>query len=143
MVYTAPKLSQQLSDRLRKINKEFRMALTAKIRKVGDVSIVDLNGRITLGENTASLREEMRSLLSQGTRKVVINMADVGYVDSAGLGELVGLYTAAANRGGSLKLLNLQGKMRDLMEITKLYTVFPVFEDEKVAVSSFDGSDKK
>jgi anti-sigma B factor antagonist len=122
--------------------KEFRMALTARVRKVGDVRIVDLNGKITLGENTGYLREEMRSLLSQGTKKIVLNMADVGYVDSAGLGELVGLYTTAANRGGSLKLLNLQGKMRNLMEATKLYTVFPVFEDEKAAVSSFEEENK-
>lgn len=119
------------------------MALTAKVRKVGDVCIVDLNGNITLGENTGYLREEIRSLLSQGTKKIVLNMADVGYVDSAGLGELVGLYTTAANRGGSLKLLNLQSKMRNLMEVTKLYTVFPVFEDEKASLSSFDESDNK
>ncbi len=117
------------------------MALTAKVRKVGEVSIVDLNGKITLGENTGYLREEIRSLLSKGTKEIVLNMADVGYVDSAGLGELVGLYTTVANRGGSLKLLSLQSKMRNLMEVTKLYTVFPVFEDEKAAVSSFDESD--
>ena len=113
------------------------MALTANVRTVGDVSIVDLHGKITLGENTGHLREEMRSLLSQGVKQIVLNLADVGYVDSAGLGELVGTYTTAANRGGSLKLLNLQGKMRDLMQITKLYTVFPVFEDEATAVASF------
>lgn len=119
------------------------MALTAKVRKVGDVCIVDLNGKITLGENTGYLREEMRSLLSQGTKKIVFNMAEVGYVDSAGLGELVGFYTTAANGGSSLKLLNLQGKMRNLMEVTKLYTIFPVFEDEKAAVSSFEEREKQ
>ena len=119
------------------------MALTASVRRVEDVCIVDLNGKITLGENTGYLREEMRSLLSEGTKKIVLNMADVGYVDSAGLGELVGLYTTAANRGGSLKLLNLQGKMRNLMEVTKLYTIFQVFEDEKAAVSSFDEREDK
>jgi anti-sigma B factor antagonist len=119
------------------------MALTATVRRVEDVAIVDLDGRITLGENTRYLREEVRYLLSQRTKNIVLNMADVGYVDSAGLGELVGLYTTAANRGGSLKLLNLQGKMRNLMEVTKLYTVFPVFEDEKAAVSSFEASEYK
>lgn len=113
------------------------MALSATVRKVGDVSVVDLNRKITLGENTGVLRDEVRSLLSQGAKKLVFNMADVGYVDSAGLGELVGAYTTAANQGGSLKLLNLQGKMRDLMQVTKLYTVFSVFEDEKTAVTSF------
>jgi anti-sigma B factor antagonist len=119
------------------------MALTAKVREVGGVSIVDLNGKITLGENTGYLREEVRSLLSQGAKNIVLNMADVGYVDSAGLGELVGIYTTAANLGSSLKLLNLQSKMRNLMEMTKLYTIFPVFEDEKAAVSSFEASKKQ
>ena len=115
------------------------MALTAKVRKVGDVAIVDLNGKITLGENTGILRDELRSLLSQGSKNVVLNMQDVGYVDSAGLGELVGAYTTATNQGGSVKLLHLQGKMRDLMQITKLHTIFPAFEDEKAAVASFGG----
>jgi anti-sigma B factor antagonist len=123
--------------------KELSMALTAMVRKVDGVSIVDLSGKITLGENTGYLREQVDSLLSQGTKDIILNMADVGYVDSAGLGELVGLYTTATNRGGSLKLLNLQGKARNLMEVTKLYTVFPVFEDEKAAVSSFEVSQYK
>lgn len=113
------------------------MALSAKVRKVGDVAIVDLNGKITLGENTGILRDELRSLLSQGSKNIVLNMADVGYVDSAGLGELVGAYTTATNQGGALKLLHLQGKMKDLMQITKLHTIFPAFEDEKAAVASF------
>ena len=117
--------------------------LLRRLEKLGKYSIGDLNGKITLGENTGYLREEIRSLLSKGTKEIVLNMAEVGYVDSAGLGELVGLYTTVANRGGSLKLLNLQSKMRNLMEVAKLYTVFPVFEDEKAAVSSFDESDNK
>jgi anti-sigma B factor antagonist len=114
------------------------MALTATVRKVGDVSVVDLNGKITLGENTGLLRNEVRSLLSQGARNLVFNMAHVGYIDSSGLGELVGAYTTAANQGGSLKLLNLQSKATDLMQLAKLYTVFAVFEDERTAVASFD-----
>jgi anti-sigma B factor antagonist len=118
------------------------MALTAKVRKVGDVSIVDLNGKITLGENTGILRDELRSLLAQGTKNILLNMGEVGYVDSAGLGELVGAYTTATNQGGSLKLLNLQGKMKDLMQITKLHTIFPAFDDEKAAVSSFGAAAK-
>ena len=113
------------------------MALTATVRKVGDVSVVDLNGKITLGENTGLLRDEVRSLLSRGARNLVFNMAHVSYIDSSGLGELVGAYTTAANQGGSLKLLNLQSKARDLMQLTKLYTVFAVFEDETTAVASF------
>ncbi len=113
------------------------MALTTKIRRVGDVAIVDLAGKITLGENTGILREELRSLLSQGTKSIVLNMGDVSYVDSAGLGELVGAYTTATNQGGSVKLLNLQGKLKDLMQITKLHTIFSTFDSEQAAVSSF------
>jgi|SRR5579884_3148209 len=118
------------------------MALTAKVRKAGDVAIVDLNGKITLGENTGILRDELRSLLAQGNKNIILNMAGVGYVDSAGLGELVGAYTTATNQGGSVKLLNLQGKMKDLMQITKLHTIFPSFEDEKAAVESFGATAK-
>src|ERR1700746_2727949 len=113
------------------------MALTAKTRRVGNVAIVDLNGKITLGENTGILRDELRSLLAQGNKQIVLNMADVSYVDSAGLGELGGAYTPATSQGGSVKLLNLQGKMRDLMQITKLHTIFSTFDNEQAAVSSF------
>jgi|ERR1700728_2151894 anti-sigma B factor antagonist len=113
------------------------MALTAKTRQVGDVAIVDLHGKVTLGENTGILRDELRSLLAQGKKHIVLNMKDVSYVDSAGLGELVGAYTTATNQGGAVKLLHLQSKMRDLLQITKLFTIFPTFEDEKAAVSSF------
>lgn len=113
------------------------MALTAKVRRVGDVAIVDLNGKITLGENTGILRDELRSLLSQGNKNIVLNMKDVSYVDSAGLGELVGAYTTATNQGGSVKLLHLQGKMRDLLQITKLFTIFQAYDDEQSAIKSF------
>ncbi len=113
------------------------MAFTAKTRKVGNITIVDLDGRITLGESTGLLREELRSLLAAGERNIVLNMQKVSYVDSAGLGELVGAYTTATNQGGAVKLLNLQGKMKDLMQITKLHTIFTTFDDEKSAVESF------
>jgi anti-sigma B factor antagonist len=116
------------------------MALTTKVRRVGNVAIVDLNGKITLGENTGILRDELRSLLSQGTKGILLNMQGVSYVDSAGLGELVGAYTTATNQGGSVKLLHLQGKMKDLMQITKLHTIFPTFDDEQAALSSFGAS---
>jgi anti-sigma B factor antagonist len=113
------------------------MALTAKTRQAGNVAIVDLSGKITLGENTGILRDELRSLLAQGKKNIILNMKDVGYVDSAGLGELVGAYTTATNQGGAVKLLHLEGKIRDLMQITKLYTIFPAYDDEKEAVASF------
>jgi anti-sigma B factor antagonist len=113
------------------------MALNIKTRQEGNVTILDLSGKITLGENTGILRDELRSLMAQGSKNIVLNMKDVGYVDSAGLGELVGAYTTAANQGGAVKLLHLQGKMRDLMQITKLHTIFPAFEDEQQAIQSF------
>ena len=101
------------------------------------MAIVDLTGRITLGESTGILRDELRSLLAQGSKQIVLNMAGVTYVDSAGLGELVSAYTTATNQNGSLKLLHLQGKLHDLMQITKLHTIFTTFDDEKKAVESF------
>jgi anti-sigma B factor antagonist len=113
------------------------MSLTAKTRQVGTVSIVDLNGKITLGESSGVLRDELNSLLAMGRKSIIVNMANVTYVDSAGLGELVGKYTTATNQGGSIKLLHLQNKMKDLLQITKLHTIFPIFEDEDAAVASF------
>ena len=113
------------------------MALNIKTRQVGGVAIVDLNGRVTLGENTGILRDELRSLLSQGHKNIILNMGEVSYVDSAGLGELVGAYTTAANQGGAVKLLHLQGKLKDLMQITKLFTIFSTFDNEQEAVNSF------
>ncbi len=118
------------------------MALTAKTRNIGNVAILDLHGKITLGENTGILRDELNSLLAQGHKNILLNMGNVSYVDSAGLGELVGAYTTATNQGGAVKLLNLQGKMKDLMQITKLHTIFAIFEDEQSAVSSFSAAAK-
>jgi anti-sigma B factor antagonist len=83
------------------------------------------------------LRDELNALLAMGRKSIIVNMANVSYVDSAGLGELVGKYTTATNQGGSIKLLHLQGKMKDLLQITKLHTIFPIFEDENEAVASF------
>ena len=113
------------------------MSLTASIRHFGNVAVVDLDGKVTLGENTGILRDNLKSLLSQGTKNIVLNMAAVSYVDSAGLGELVGAYTTAANQGGAVKLLNLQTKLRDLMQITKLHTIFSTYSDEQEAINSF------
>jgi anti-sigma B factor antagonist len=113
------------------------MALNIKTHKVGNVAVLDLEGRITLGESTGMLREELRQLLQEGSKNLVLNMGGVSYVDSAGLGELVGAYTTATNAGGAVKLINLQGKLRDLMQITKLHTIFPTFDSEQDAVKSF------
>jgi len=113
------------------------MSLTANIRHFGNVAVVDLDGKITLGDNTGILRENLKSLLSQGTKNIVLNMGGVSYIDSAGLGELVGAYTTAANQGGHVKLLNMQTKLHDLMQITKLHTIFAAYTDEQEALNSF------
>ena len=113
------------------------MSMTFKTREVGGVTIVDLSGKITLGEGGITLREEVRKLLGEGQKKIVLNLAEVNYIDSSGLGELVSAYTAVMNAGGELKLLNLTSKVRDLLVITKLVTVFDVKDDEAAAVSSF------
>jgi anti-sigma B factor antagonist len=104
---------------------------------VGDVSVVDASGRITLGEGSSAFRELVRDLVSKGNKKILLNLADVSYIDSSGIGELVSGFTTAANNGGQVKLLGLTRRVRDLLQITKLYTVFEVFDDEAAAVSSF------
>jgi anti-sigma B factor antagonist len=113
------------------------MSMKLTTRDVGGVSIVDLSGKITLGEGGVALRDEVRKLLAEGKKKIVLNLAEVNYIDSSGLGELVSAYTAVKNAGGELKLLSLTSKVRDLLVITKLVTVFDVKDDEASAVSSF------
>ncbi|WP_158787692.1 STAS domain-containing protein [Granulicella sp. L46] len=113
------------------------MSMTLATRNVSGVTIVDLSGKITLGEGGVTLREEVRKLLADGSKKIVLNLGEVNYIDSSGLGELVSAYTAVKNAGGELKLLNLTSKVRDLLVITKLVTVFDVRDDEASAVSSF------
>jgi len=107
-------------------------------REVGKVTILDLNGRITLGDETESLRNTVRQLIAAGKKKIVLNLAHVDYIDSSGVGELVSSFTAVRNSGGDLKLLNLTKKVHDILNVTKLYTVFDVKEDEFTAVKSFD-----
>lgn len=106
-------------------------------RQVNGITIVDLSGRITLGEGSAVLRDLVRDLVTKGQRKILLNLGDVTYIDSSGIGELVSAFTTVRNQGGELKLLNLTKKVHDLLQITKLYTVFDVKDDEAMAVSSF------
>jgi anti-sigma B factor antagonist len=113
------------------------MSMKLTTREVNGVTIVDLSGKITLGEGGMTLRDEVRKLLAKGSKKIVLNLAEVNYIDSSGLGELVSAYTAVKNAGGELKLLNLTSKVRDLLVITKLVTVFDVKDDEVAAVASF------
>jgi len=113
--------------------------MSAKLnnRQVGDVTVIDISGRITLGEGSSVIRDEMRALTGKGNKKVLLNLGDVTYVDSSGIGELVTGYTTMTNAGGTMKLLNLTKRVKDLLQITKLYTVFEVYEDEAHAVQSF------
>ena len=111
-------------------------------RVVSDVMILDLKGKITLGEGDELLKDKVNSLVNQGHRKIVLNLAQVPYLDSAGLGEVVRAYTTVSRQGGSLKLLNLTKRITDLLSITKLLTVFETFDTENDAVQSFSASAK-
>ena len=113
------------------------MSMTFKTREVGGVTFVDLSGKITMGEGGPRCARKCDKLVAEGKRKIVLNLADVNYIDSSGLGELVSSYTSVKNSGGELKLVNLTSRVRDLLVITKLVTVFDVPESEAAAVSSF------
>jgi len=106
-------------------------------RNVGDVHILDCSGKITLGEGTMAVRNTVRETLKNGGKKIILNLGDVNYIDSSGIGELVSSFTTVANQGGTLKLLNLTKKIQELLAITKLLTVFSVYDSEQAAVSSF------
>src|SRR6266699_578199 len=111
-------------------------------RTVSDVTVLDLKGKMTLGEGDELLKDKINSLIQQGRRKVVLNLEDVPYIDSAGLGEIVRTYTTISRQGGSLKLLNLTKRISDLLSITKLLTVFDTYDSEADAVRSFSASAK-
>ena len=106
-------------------------------REVGEVLILDLSGKLTIGEGDELLKDKINSLIQQGRRKLVLNLAAVPYIDSAGLGEIVRTYTTVSRQGGKLKLLNLTKRIQDLLAITKLLTVFETFDSEQEAVQSF------
>ena len=113
------------------------MTMKASTRQVDGITVVDLSGRITLGEGSVVLRDTVRDLLAKGDRKMLLNLGEVTYIDSSGIGELVSAFTTVRNQGGELKLLNLTKKVHDLLQITKLYTVFDIKDDEATAISSF------
>jgi len=112
--------------------------MTITTREVSHVVILDINGRITLGDEIGQLRDTIRQLIAEGKKKIILNLAQVDYIDSSGVGELVSSFTTVRNAGGELKLLNLTKKVHDVLYITKLYTVFDVKDDEFTAVKSFD-----
>jgi anti-sigma B factor antagonist len=113
------------------------VALTIASREVDGVTVLDLSGRITLGEGSVQLRDAIRDLIGKGQEHILLNMGDVNYIDSSGLGELVSAYTTVKNRAGSLKLLKLTKKVHDVLQLTKLYTVFDIYDDEASAIASF------
>jgi anti-sigma B factor antagonist len=113
------------------------MSLSIKTRQVGDVTVVSCSGQITLGEATSNFRNTLRELLKGGQKKIVLDLGDVTYLDSSGIGEMVGSFTSASSAGAGMKLARLPRKVYDLLQITKLITVFEVFDDEATAVRSF------
>ena len=113
------------------------MSMKASNRQVDGVAVVDMSGRITLGEGSVVLRDTIRDLIGKGNKKILLNLGDVTYIDSSGIGELVSAFTAVRREGGELKLLNLTKKVHDLLQITKLYTVFDIKDDEATAIKAF------
>ena len=113
------------------------MSVKLSTRQVGDVTVIDVAGRITLGEGSSALRDALRELVGRNQKKILLNLGEVSYIDSSGIGELVSGFTTVTNSGGNLKLLNLNKRVKDLLQITKLYTVFDVHEDEAGAIRSF------
>ena len=119
------------------------MSLSVKTRKVDGVIIIDLSGRLTIGEPVLMLRETLRVQVNDGSRQFVLHLGDVSYIDSSGLGELVSAYTTVRNKQGDVKLLNLTAKAKDLLQMTKLLTVFDVYEDEAKAVAALKSASSK
>jgi anti-sigma B factor antagonist len=114
------------------------MDMKTSTRQTGDVTVVDISGRISLGEESAALRDLIRDLLRNGHRKIVLNLAQVDYMDSSGLGTLVSAVSTARRESGDIKLANLTDRVDDLMEVTRLYTVFEIADDEAGAIKSFE-----
>ena len=113
------------------------MSMKVSTRQVDGITILDLSGRITLGEGSVQLRDAIRDLIGKGEKHILLSLGDVNYIDSSGLGELVSAYTTSKNQGATLKLLKLTKKVHDLLQLTKLYTVFDIYDDEASAIASY------
>jgi anti-sigma B factor antagonist len=114
------------------------MSVKLTTRQIGDVTVIDAAGRITLGEGSSTFRDSIKELTAKGHKKVLLNLGEVSYIDSSGIGELVSGFTTVSNAGGQLKLLKLTKRIQDLLQITKLYTIFEVFDDEATGLASFN-----
>jgi anti-sigma B factor antagonist len=113
------------------------VSMKASTRQIQDVTVVDLSGQIKLGEGSTVLRDTVKDLLAKGHKKILLNVGEITYIDSSGIGELISAFTSTRNQGGELKLLRLTKKMHDLLQITKLYTVFDIRDDEAQAIAAF------
>jgi anti-sigma B factor antagonist len=113
------------------------MSMKVATRQVDGITILDLSGRITLGEGSVTLRDAVHDVLAKGSKKILLNLENINYIDSSGIGELVSGFTSVRNAGGELKLLNLTKKVHDLLQITKLYTVFDIWDNEASGITSF------
>lgn len=113
------------------------MSLKLNTRMAGDVAIVDVSGKITLGEGSSAIRDLLRDSVSKGNKKILLNLSEVSFIDSTGIGELVAAFTSVTNDGGAVKLLGLTKRVKDVLVITKLYTIFEIFDDEATALKSF------
>ena len=113
------------------------MGMKISSRQANDIAILDLSGQIKLGEGSSVLRDSVKELLAKGQKKILLNLGEVNYIDSSGVGELVAAFTSVRNQGGELKLLHLTKRVQDLLQITKLYTVFDVKDDEASAIAAF------
>src|ERR1700761_2468536 len=119
------------------LHEEAEVSVKLNSRQVGDVTVIDAAGRITLGEGASAFRDTIRDFASKGNKKLLLNLGDVSYIDSSGIGEMVSGFTTVTNNGGQMKLVGLSKRIKDLLQITKLYTVFDVYDDEAQAVRSF------
>lgn len=113
------------------------MSMKVSVRQFEDISIVDLSGQIKMGEGSSTVRDMVKDLLAKGNKKILLNLGEVTYIDSSGIGEMVAAFTSTRNQGGEMKLLKLTHKVRDLLTITKLITVFDVQDEEATAIAAF------
>ena len=128
---------QQSADR-HKFGGKLKVSMKASTRQVNDVTIVELSGQIKLGEGASVLRDTVKDLLAKGQKNILVNLGDISYIDSSGMGELISAFTSVRRQGGELKLMHLTRKVRDLLQITKLYTVFEILDEEPAAIAAFN-----